>query len=108
MSTSQVPNTPDVEDINDVINSIVNNKASVTDQIRLIDEVRKAGPALQDRFIYRVAVFIFGIATLLTIIFSFAIALWGKGVEIPDALIAIGSASVGGLAGMVVPRSDAQ
>lgn len=68
----------------------------------LIDELRKNNPGTSDRWTYRYAILTLGGAVLLTIL-----ALWylgaHHGASIPDGLISIGSAAVGGLAGLLTP-----
>mgnify|MGYP000863013287 FL=1 len=65
----------------------------------LIDELRKG--SVSDRWTFRWAILILGAAVLLTIG-----ALWGLSsgkYEIPEGLVAIGSAAAGGLAGLLTP-----
>lgn len=66
----------------------------------LIDELRKSSPA-SDRWTFRWAIWILGLVVLLTII-----SLWSLSAgeyDIPDGLVAIGSAAAGGLAGLLTP-----
>lgn len=65
----------------------------------LIDELRKGN--VSDRWTFRWAIWILGTAVLLTIG-----ALWALSsgeCNIPDGLVAIGSAAAGGLAGLLTP-----
>lgn len=76
---------------------------SSDEKIRLIDELRKNNSAASDRWSPRVAIWILGAAVLTTII-CLTILDQHKN----DGLIAIGSAAVGGLAGLVsqTPRAN--
>jgi hypothetical protein len=65
-------------------------------KVALIDELRKNNPVAFDRWAPRVAIWILGIAVITTIICI--TLLNGKSNE---GLIAIGSAAVGGLAGLI-------
>ena len=69
------------------------------EKINLIDELRKNNPAAADRWAPRVAIWILGAAVILTILCITYLACLDK--EISEALIAIGSAAVGGLAGLI-------
>ncbi len=68
----------------------------------LIDELRKNNPGTSDRWTYRYAILTLGGAVLLTIFALWCLAAI-EGVTIPDGLISIGSAAVGGLAGLLTP-----
>nr|WP_315257779.1 hypothetical protein [uncultured Flavobacterium sp.] len=68
---------------------------SCKEKLKLIDELRKNNPVANDRWAPRIAIYILGaivIATILSITFT------GKPSE---GLIAIGSAAVGGIAGLI-------
>jgi hypothetical protein len=71
-------------------------KLTSEEKVKLIDELRKNNPAASDRWAPRVAIWILGIAVIATII---CITILGK--DTNDGLIAIGSAAVGGLAGLI-------
>lgn len=65
----------------------------------LIDELRKGN--VSDRWTFRWAIWILGAAVLLTICAIWALS---SGMyDIPDGLVAIGSAAAGGLAGLLTP-----
>ena len=66
----------------------------------LIDELRKSSPT-SDRWTFRWAIWILGLVVLLTIISLWSLSA-GK-YDIPDGLVAIGSAAAGGLAGLLTP-----
>jgi hypothetical protein len=81
---------------------LVDTKLTSKEKIDLIDELRKNNPAASDRWLPRVAIWILGIAVMTTII---CITIQKDNVS--ESLIAIGSAAVGGLAGLVsqTPRT---
>ena len=68
----------------------------------LIKEIRKNNPGSSDRWTYRYAILILGGAVLLTIV-SLCTLASTPSQTIPDGLVAIGSAAVGGLAGLLAP-----
>lgn len=71
----------------------------------LIDELRKGN--VSDRWTFRWAIWILGAAVLLTIAALWALS--SGAYNIPDGLVAIGSAAAGGLAGLLTPgRSSGQ
>ena len=67
----------------------------------LIDELRKNNPGTSDRWTYRYAILILGGAVLLTI-GSLVFLTWHER-NVPEGLVAIGSACAGGLAGLLSP-----
>ncbi|MCL9805880.1 hypothetical protein NAT51_10125 [Flavobacterium amniphilum] len=66
------------------------------EKIKLIDELRKNNPVAYDRWAPRIALYILGATAIATII---CIAISNG--ETNEGLIAIGSAAVGGIAGLV-------
>lgn len=70
-------------------------------KVLLIDEVRKSSPA-SDRWTSRYAIYSLAAIVLIALIGVIALGLYEK--YIPDGLVAIGSAAVGGLAGLLTPR----
>lgn len=66
------------------------------EKISLINELRKNNPTTTDRWAPRTAIYFLGTVVLATIL---CIAL--SGTETSEGLIAIGSAAVGGLAGLI-------
>lgn len=85
----------------DLMRVVVTDASLSTEEKKiLIDELRKSTPA-SDRWTFRWAIWILGVAVLLTIL-----ALWNLSfvkMDIPDGLVAIGSAAAGGLAGLLTP-----
>ena len=67
----------------------------------LIDELRKNNPGASDRWTYRLAIYFLGGMAALTVIGLGVIACIGA--QVPQGLVAIGSAAVGGLAGLLTP-----
>ncbi len=60
-------------------------------------------PLQTDKWIYRLIVIILGLTLLFTVIGGFGLILTGATKPIPEGLIAIGSAAVGALAGLLAP-----
>ncbi len=58
----------------------------------------KAGVGFQDRFIYRVAIGILGVLTMISAIGGLWLA--AKNIDIPESVIALGSAAVGAIVGL--------
>lgn len=58
---------------------------------------------IPDTFVYRITVVVLGVSVLAVIVSQMWIALDKSSAEIPDGLIAIGSAAIGALAGMLAP-----
>jgi len=59
-------------------------------------------PLSFDVWIYRAVVVFLGVSVLVTVIGGIALVFAGKG-SIPEAIVAIGSASVGAMAGLLAP-----
>lgn len=62
---------------------------------------RLAEPWRRDPWIYRIVVAALGLAALAAVLGAVALAMLGK--PIPEILVAIGSAAVGALAGLLAP-----
>lgn len=68
-------------------------------------------PLTFDVWIYRAVVVILGTAVLCTVIGGIALTFVGRGdakMAIPEAIVAIGSAAVGALAGLLAPSPKGQ
>jgi hypothetical protein len=90
---------------NDLILEVLKNESFSPDQkIALIDEIRKNSPAGADRWTYRYAIWILGGAVLLALGCTTGMAVY-KVSPIPDGVLAIGSAAIGGLAGLLASPS---
>lgn len=65
-----------------------------------------ATPLGTDKWIYRAVVLFLGLSLLMTVSGGIALAVIAKGdakIALPEALVAIGSAAVGALAGLLAP-----
>jgi hypothetical protein len=63
-------------------------------------------PLATDKFIYRTVVVVLGLTVLATVIGGVVIVVVGQGnqlIKLPGAVVAIGSAAVGALAGLLAP-----
>ncbi|MDM0117223.1 hypothetical protein QTI66_34450 [Variovorax sp. J22R133] len=67
----------------------------------LVSALRKSTP-VSDRWTFRWAIWILGFVVLLTVGALWSLSMSGTG-NIPDGLVAIGSAAAGGLAGLLAP-----
>ncbi|KZD24463.1 hypothetical protein [Tardiphaga robiniae] len=68
--------------------------------------VSEADPLRNDKWIYRTVVVILGVAVIATVFGGIYLAILAKAdqsVKLPDAIVAIGSAAVGALAGLLAP-----
>lgn len=82
---------------------IENEKITHNEKIQLLDEIRKARPALEDRWIYRWVVNFIGISLLLTVV-VITICIFKGESNIPDGVIAIGSGALGALSSLLANR----
>ena len=85
---------------------ITDNEISADRKIALINEIRKAKPPIQDRWLFRSVVWILGAAVLIATFYGFADLQQGQ--DVPDGLIALASTAVGALAGLIAPSSSSQ
>ena len=87
----------------DLIRIVLQDGAlSAKEKKNLINELRKNNPGTNDRWTYRYAILALVFAVILTIVAISFLALLPK-TEIPSGLVSIGSAAVGGLAGLLSP-----
>ncbi len=75
------------------------DKLKNDEKIKLIDELRKNNPVAADRWAPRVAIWTLGIAVVIAVICIFLLAHFDN--KSSQGLISIGSAAVGGLAGLI-------
>lgn len=71
----------------------------------------KQNPLTFDVWIYRAVVVILGLSVLCTVIGGLALTFVGHGdakMAVPEAIVAIGSAAVGALAGLLAPSPKGQ
>lgn len=73
------------------------------------NEARRRTPIfISDRIIYRITVSVLGLCVLSVIYVQYKLAIPpGNANEIPDGIIAIGSAAIGALAGLLAPTGGA-
>jgi hypothetical protein len=90
--------------VQEFIQQVTNDASLQPDQkLRLLGNLQKLSTPLQsDRWIFRLVVAFLGIAVLLTIIGGFYLSI-KTAATIPEGLIALGSAAVGALAGLLAP-----
>ena len=95
-------------DLTDLIEQIKSDSSLQSEQkVNLLVALQAVAPPLQvDKWIYRFVVGALGIALIITIIGGLVINLTGQSEPIPDGLIAIGSACVGAMAGLLAPSPD--
>lgn len=84
-----------------LMENVLNTNLSSKEKIDLINELRKNNPVSSDRWAPRVAIWVLGITTLVTVICITIIIMNGKPGNDYQGLIAIASAAVGGLAGLI-------
>jgi hypothetical protein len=78
------------------------NKESAVKKAYNVVRSKKQNPLTYDIWLYRTVVFSLGVTLFCTIIGAIIITLIGKG-DVPQILIAVGSAAVGALAGLLAP-----
>jgi hypothetical protein len=95
-------NTKDT--LQDLIQQVTNDNSLPADQkVKLLGGLQKLSSPLQsDRWIFRLVVAFLGLAVLFTIIGGFILS-FKTATTIPEGLIALGSAAVGALAGLLAP-----
>lgn len=77
--------------------------------IQVLEEVRKMAighPLDEDKWLYRIAVVVLGLLTLIAAIGSIVLVL--SGADTPEVLVALGSAAVGALVGLFAPSPSRQ
>jgi hypothetical protein len=91
--------------INDLVADIGADPTLQPDQkVKLLTALQSITPPLQsDKWIYRMVVIALGVGLVITIIGGIVSNLTGQPKSLPDGLIAIGSAAVGALAGLLAP-----
>lgn len=92
------------EILQDLILQVTNDSSLTADQkVNLLGSLQKIATPLQsDRWIYRLVVSFLGFAVILTIVGGFILS-FKTAATIPEGLIALGSAAVGALAGLLAP-----
>jgi len=87
-----------------LIEIVLNGDGSSKEKLKLISELRKLRPPLQDRWIFRFVVWFLGAISLLSLIFIVILAC--KKEDVPDAILSLGAVAVGALAGVLVPSNN--
>jgi hypothetical protein len=93
------------EDFKKLVLNIQNDPTVPASIKQQAQEALASGPAyIGDRWIYRIVVSVLGAAVLITICAGFALAFLGsQNYKMPPELVALGSAAVGALAGLLAP-----
>ena len=91
--------------LQDLIHQVTNDASLPPDKkVKLLESLQKISTPLQsDWWIFRLVVAFLGLAVLLTIIGGFYLSI-KTAATIPEGLIALGSAAVGALAGLLAPH----
>lgn len=76
---------------------------SVETIVQEVETEARRRTAIPDTFVYRVTVVVLGLSVLAVIVAQLWVTLSKGQAEIPDGLIAIGSAAIGALAGLLAP-----
>jgi hypothetical protein len=92
--------------VNDLIKEVLSGQYSVEEKTDLIDEIRKARPPLADRWLYRWVVWFLGAAVVLTLGLGIWVISNQTEPTVPSGLLALGSAAVGALAGLISPSTQ--
>ncbi len=92
------------ETLQELTQRVSNDPSLPADQkIKFLGDLQKLATPLQsDRWIYRLVVVCLGASVLLTIVGGFYLSI-KTAATIPEGLIALGSAAVGALAGLLAP-----
>ncbi len=96
------------DSLQEVIQQVTtDNSLSAEQKIKLLESLQKLSTPLQsalqtDRLVYRLVVTFLGAAVVLTIFGGFYLSI-KTAATIPEGLIALGSAAVGALAGLLAP-----
>lgn len=88
--------------VNDLILTVLQSTGTQEEKIAIINEIRKARPPLADRWLYRSVVWSLGFTVVATILCTAALKY--AEFDLPQGVIAIGSASVGALAALITPN----
>ncbi len=90
--------------LQELIQEVTHDASLASNQkVKLLESLQKLSAPLQsDRWIFRLVVVFLGVAVLLTIILGFYLSI-KTAASIPEGLIALGSAAVGALAGLLAP-----
>lgn len=92
------------ETLQNLIQQVTNDNSLSSDQkVKLLEGLQTLSTPLQsDRWIFRLVVAFLGLTVLLTVLGGFYLSI-KTAATIPEGLIALGSAAVGALAGLLAP-----
>lgn len=92
------------ETLQNLIQQVTNDNSLSSDQkVKLLESLQTLSTPLQsDRWIFRLVVAFLGLTVLLTALGGFYLSI-KTAATIPEGLIALGSAAVGALAGLLAP-----
>ncbi|MBS3921438.1 MAG: hypothetical protein KG012_21400 [Deltaproteobacteria bacterium] len=92
------------ETLQNLIQQVTNDNSLSSDQkVKLLESLQTLSTPLQsDRWIFRLVVAFLGLTVLLTVLGGFYLSI-KTAATIPEGLIALGSAAVGALAGLLAP-----
>ena len=92
------------ETLQNFIQQVTNDNSLSSDQkVRLLESLQTLSTPLQsNRWIFRLVVAFLGLTVLLTVLGGFYLSI-KTAATIPEGLIALGSAAVGALAGLLAP-----
>ena len=92
------------ETLQNLIQQVTNDNSLSSDQkVRLLESLQTLSTPLQsNRWIFRLVVAFLGLTVLLTVLGGFYLSI-KTAATIPEGLIALGSAAVGALAGLLAP-----
>jgi hypothetical protein len=91
------------KDISELFRDIIENeKLNILQKKILLNEVRKLKSPDEDRWVYRMAVFVLGAVAIGTALYPYFVDCTK---DIPSGLLALGSAAMGALAGYLTPHS---
>jgi hypothetical protein len=110
MKRKENPMANNIKDtLQDLIHQVTNDASLPPDKkVKLLESLQKISTPLQsDWWIFRLVVAFLGLAVLLTIIGGFYLSI-KTAATIPEGLIALGSAAVGALAGLLAPSPMAR
>ena len=95
--------------LQELIQQVTNDGSLSADKkVKLLGSLQKLSTPLQsDRWIFRLVVAFLGLAVLITIVGGFYLSI-KTAATIPEGLIALGSAAVGALAGLLAPSPMAR
>ncbi len=101
------------DSLQELIHQVTNDNSLSADQkVKFLDSLQKLSTPIQsalqsDRLVYRLVVSFLGAAVVLTILGGFYVSI-ATAAAIPEGLIALGSAAVGALAGLLAPSPGAR